>query len=121
MKKIYYAHPINSYDSKIEEEDIKTLSQLGFEVFNPNQKHIALGYKKSNHDMNYFKQFILSCDALAIRTTPGGHITSGVGTEADYAIKIGIPVIILSDKKTILKKLLNHQETKDYLKKHPIY
>ena len=53
--KVYYAHPINYYNTAVEKKDIETLEKLGFEVFNPNQKWIEQGYINSYRDMKFIK------------------------------------------------------------------
>jgi len=35
-RKIYYAHPLNIYNTAQEKRNIATLESLGFEVVNPN-------------------------------------------------------------------------------------
>ena len=98
--KIYYAHPIKTYGSKTEENDIKKISDFmsdvdGVEIINPSDKKLQDEYenwKKSkspeDHDMRFFKHIISECDGLIFRGE-----TSGVKYEIKKAIEFGLPVM----------------------------
>lgn len=116
--KVYYAHPINYYNTAVEKNDIETLEKLGFEVFNTNQKWIEQGYINSGRDMNFFKTLIEDCHCLAVRPNHKNDITSGVAFEINYAYEIGIPVFVLTDHTTLKKKFLSYEATKKYIKKY---
>ena len=116
--KVYYAHPINYYNTTTEVKDIETLEKLGFEVFNPNQRWIDQGYINSGRDMNFFKKLIEDCNCLAVRPNHKNDITSGVAFEINYAYEIGIPVFVLTDHTTLKKKFLSYEATKKYIKKY---
>ena len=116
--KVYYAHPINYYNTTVEKNDIETLEKLGFEVFNTNQKWIEQGYINSGRDMNFFKTLIEDCHCLAVRPNHKNDITSGVAFEINYAYEIGIPVFVLTDHTTLKKKFLSYEATKKYIKKY---
>ena len=116
--KVYYAHPINYYNTTTEVKDIETLEKLGFEVFNPNQKWIEQGYINSGRDMNFFKTLIDGCHCLVVRPNHKNDITSGVAIEINYAYEIGIPVFVLTDHTTLKKKFLSYEATKKYIKKY---
>lgn len=88
--KIYYAHSIGIYDSLQEQRDIKLLTDLGFEVVNPNTDAIREGiaaYKLEHPDrdyMEYFRHILDSCDLLAFRALSDSKIGSGVWYEIQY-------------------------------------
>ena len=99
--KCYYAHPMLSYNSTIEQKDLILLEKLGFEVENPNQETHQKGCQdyaaKFGGDkvMDYFKLIVEDCELVAFRSMPNGEILSGVGVEVEHAININIPVIEL--------------------------
>jgi hypothetical protein len=122
MKKLkcYYAHTMTSYNSTIEAQDIELLETLGFEVMNPNTDVHQQGCKDYafthgvSKVMNYFVEFISTqCDVVAFRALPNGQILSGVATEVDAAITLGIPVIELPC--SVRKRMMDYSETKQYL------
>lgn len=117
--KCYYAHTMLSYDSSIEERDLRVLDMLGFEVINPNTPDIQAGcnayiekYGK-NRVMEYFKEIVFNCDLVAFRSLPGGKILSGVSVEISEAILADMPVIELPCSLT--DRMMTHSETKQYL------
>lgn len=118
-KKCYYAHTMLSYGSTIEEQDIKTLETLGFEVVNPNQDWVqkecnAYAEKHgSNNVMAYFKQLIDSCEVIAFRSNPDGNILSGVSYELQHAKEKKIPIIELPC--SLDSRMWDYPKTKQYL------
>lgn len=117
--KCYYAHTMLSYDSTIEESDIKMLESLGFEVFNPNQESVQKGcvaYSKKHGKgkvMDYFKTIIEELDVLAFRSNPDGTILSGVSYEINIARELGMPVIELPC--SLNQRMTDYKYTKQYL------
>lgn len=111
--KIYYAHPINIYNSEQEKRDIETLVKLGFEVINPNGENLDKEYNK-NKDFEVFFKAIDDCQALAFRSTYRGDITSGVAREVERAKINEIPIIELPSN--MRKRELSLDETRDFLK-----
>lgn len=117
--KCYYAHCMMSYNSTIEEQDIKTLVKLGFDVVNPNTPTISKecdDYTKvhgKENVMTYFEGIVIQCDMLAFRALPDGKIPSGVAAEIRIALKWGIPVIELPC--SVESRCMNYPETKQYL------
>ena len=117
--KCYYAHCMLSYNSTIEEQDLKTLTKLGFDVVNPNTSVISAEceeYTKVNGKENvmiYFEGIVITCDVLAFRPLPDGSIPSGVAAEVRIALKWGIPVIELPC--SIETRCMDYPKTKQYL------
>ena len=116
----YYAHPMPTYNSLIEKEDIKLLNDLGFEVFNPNTEEIQKAcntYVKlhgKENVMTFFEKLILEhCSVVAFRALPNGDILSGVASEVDVALKNYIPVIELPRR--IKERSMDYPSTKRYL------
>lgn len=119
--KIYYAHPMTTYNSRIEREDILLLTSLGFDVLNPNDpihekgcNQYALEHGKSRV-MEYFTNLIEDeCNAVAFRALHDGRMLSGVSAEVQFADEVlGIPVIELP--RQLNKRYMTYPETKDYL------
>jgi hypothetical protein len=110
--KIYYARPINLYNTPQDERDIKTLEGLGFETLNPNKAALQERYKTEGMDV--FLQAVTECDAIAFRAFPDLTISAGVKKEIDKAIELGKPVIELP---TITSsRVLSVDDTREYLK-----
>lgn len=119
-KKIcYYAHPMLSYDSTVEEADVKLLESLGFEVINPNtqihrvQLELYIAEYGKENVMDYFTAIVRKCDVLAFRTVPEAVIFSGVATEIKAAQEEGIPIIEIPSRLNM--RMLNYPDTKEYL------
>ena len=104
MMKIYYAHPIKTYGSKTESDDIAKIKEFmsdieDVEIINPSDKEIQKEYDEwketkspEDHAMRFFKQIISDCDGLIFRGE-----TSGVKYEIKKAIEFGIPVMDVSE------------------------
>lgn len=102
--KIYYAHPIKTYGSKIEKDDIEKIRNFmsdveGVEIINPSDEKIQKEYdewKKTkspeDHAMRFFKQVISDCDGLIFRGE-----TSGVKYEIKKAMEFDIPVMDVTE------------------------
>lgn len=109
--KIYYARPINLYNSELERRDMVHLFRLGFEVINPNKEELQKRYKKEGMDV--FLEAVKECDALAFRSFPDLSIGAGVQKEIDKAIELNIPVIELPTFTS--KRMLSVEDTRAYL------
>lgn len=94
-KKIYYAHPINLYDTPLE-KDIERMIQLSFYqlVENPNQKHHAEGYQlykeMYGNGMKYYLDEVLpKCLSVVSVPFPEGTFGAGVAMEHNFITKNG--------------------------------
>lgn len=118
-KKCYYAHTMLSYGSTIEEQDVKTLEDLGFEVINPNQESIQGDiddYIEKNgreNVMSFFEGIIDKCDLVAFRANPDGNILSGIAYELKHALKTNKPIIELPC--SLEQRMWDYPRTKKYL------
>ena len=110
--KVYYAHCLAIYNTPQEQRDIHLLESLGFEVYNPNCKECADGYKEKG--MDFFADVVGSCDVLAFRALPDGRIPAGVAQEISYMIMCAKPIIEFPSG--ILKRTISVDETREYLK-----
>jgi len=117
--KCYYAHTMLSYGSTIEEQDIKLLESLGFEVINPNSKEIAERCSKHIEEcgkdrvMELFREIVLDCDIVAFRALPDGTILSGIASELINALDANIPILELPC--SVRSRMIAYPETKQML------
>ena len=121
-KKAYYAHCMLSYGSTIEQEDIKLIKRLGFQVVNPNSQEIKDRFAKfkkqvpeKEREMEFFCRVVSECDLVVFRSLPDGTIPSGVGAELTAAYDENIPVIEIAGMFLIGKRMLDYPQTKQYL------
>lgn len=117
--KCYYAHTMISYDSTIEQYDIKMLENLNFEVINPFDWVIYNGCREyvkqhgNENVMDYFKDIIDKCDLVAFRALPDGQILSGIAAEVSHARSRQLPIIELPCSLT--DRMLDYPKTKEFL------
>lgn len=93
--KVYYAHCKAIYGTKQELRDIALLEKLGYEVLNPNKPEHQARCQEYENPMDYFKELVLECEAVAFRGLPNGEIPCGVFTEVSIAYDNQIPVFEL--------------------------
>ncbi len=93
MKKVYFGHPINTYDTTFETLLINSIKR-GFPewyVENPNQECHDEGYKEFG--MTYFFEEVLpEMNAGVFLAFDDGMFSSGVYEEAEFLVKKGLPV-----------------------------
>jgi len=120
--KVYYAHFMGIYDTPAEDRDIKTLEDLGLEVFNPNtskiQKEVKVHLEEDGRydamfEDVFFKR-VRECEIFAFRALPDGRIPGGVYMELKVA---------LTEKKLIIElpcgmhsRGMGKDDTREYLK-----
>jgi hypothetical protein len=109
--KCYYARAISLYQTPQSARDIRTITQLGFEVVDPDLPEHNVGYQKEG--MSYFTDLVASCGVLAFRATQHGRIPAGVAKEVDVAMGCGIPVIELPG--SLVRRTMTIEETREYL------
>lgn len=101
MKRVYFAHPKNTYGAKTENLFIGTIQTcFKCQVENPNQPHHHEGYEKARqhcgNGMVYFFDVLLECDALVALPFPDGMFGSGVGWEMKVMFALKRPVYSIS-------------------------
>lgn len=131
-KKVYFAHPISTYNTILEEYFLEYFaSDDSIEILNPNtpehQKNCAI------KGMDYFKDLVQSCDCLYSYSFGDKTIGAGIAKEMDWMKEKGGKVLFFSlfDKfekmttKTSAEqfKVLSVEETRIKLKsyKHGTY
>ncbi len=94
-RKIYFAHPINTYYTEYEEKSINILENEGFDVFNPGTKEQQEKFKiyrmenPTDYYMKYFKMLVDSCDDSAYLPFRDGKIGAGIVYEVTRSNKNG--------------------------------
>ena len=116
MKKAYYAHCMADYDTPREEEDIKTIKEMGFKVENPNcKKHKSVVAEmkrngaKGYQIMEYFISVASKCDVIIFRALPDGSISAGVHKEIMSFVDAKRPVAELPTMQT--RKAMSIRDT----------
>lgn len=91
MPRLYFGHPINTYNTTLEERLLRqiSLSFPSWEIENPNQKHHEKQYehwkKTTGTGMNYFtKQVLPNCHGGIFLPFRDGAWSSGVFMEAEF-------------------------------------
>jgi hypothetical protein len=106
MGKIYFAHPVNTYNTPFEQAMVKLLKAFfpEDEIENPNQPHHQEGYRKyaelykhepiakGTRGMRYFHEVVLpSCDKCAILPFLDGRLGLGAADEPRWYLERGMP------------------------------
>ena len=125
MKKVYYAHFMGIYNTLQEERDVKTLTDLGLEVFNPNipkiQTECKITFKNVKTDKEYEEAFakvffkeIKNREIFAFRSVPDGRIPGGVAMELKEAQRLGKIIIELPCGTSA--RSMGKDDTREYLR-----
>ena len=126
-KRIYFAHPINTYDTILETFFLDYFSKYKNDIIivNPNSPEHRKGYGKEG--MEYFKKLVLSCDELYAFGFGDNSIGAGIAKEMNWMFEKGGTVILLpffSEYQELMVKdcakqfnVLSVEETRNKLKK----
>ena len=109
--RVYYAHPLDIYNTPQESKDIQELKNLGLYVVNPNTVQHSEGYNFEG--MKYFENVVKSCTSLAFRALPDGRIPAGIAKEIAWALEVGLHIIELPYWNT--ERIMTVDETRKYL------
>jgi hypothetical protein len=109
--KAYYAHPITIYNTPVERNDVKTLTDLGYTVINPNEPQHELAYQERG--MPYFLELVRCCDLLVFRAFPDGSIPAGVYGEIQAAYHELMPVLEMPNG--VEQRMLTVKQTREFL------
>lgn len=125
--KIYFCHPINTYNTIVENYVINFIEKLipDCEIINPNQIEFQERYKIEG--MSTFLNIIDNCDRIYVLPFYDDTIGSGQIKEIEYGLSTGKRVIILklfSQLEEIWStehlSIMNIQETRKKLKESMI-
>ena len=125
--KVYFAHPINTYDTILEKFFLEYFSKYSdIEIVNPNGPEHQEGYK--NEGMEYFKKLVQSCDKLYAFGFGDNTIGAGIAKEMDWMFEKGGTVIFLPffstyEEQTVSKcnrqfEVLSVEETRSKLRSY---
>ena len=94
--KIYFCHPINTYNTIVEKYVIDFLERLipDCEIINPNRSDFQERYKIEG--MNVFLNIIDDCDRIYVLPFYDNTIGAGQFKEIEYALATGKRVIIMN-------------------------
>lgn len=93
--KIYFAHPINTYETPVDEKCVQIIKDnLGDQIINPSDPLIQrtfASYRKENPDtyMEFFKDLVSSCDTIVYLPFSDGMIGAGIWYEVKNVYKKG--------------------------------
>lgn len=100
---IYFAHPVNSYNTSLEEQLVSIIenSLPEYEVLNPNQQKHQIGYqiykKQTGNGMAYYYSKVLPRTSAGIFLPfPDGTFGAGVGGEAKWFMEHNKPTYVIS-------------------------
>ncbi len=123
---LYFAHPVNTYNTPLEERAIRLLERFfpTARIENPNQPHHAAAYqeyKKKQEDqrtgrgMRYFFDVVLpACNGCGAMPFLDGKIGAGVAGEAAHFIEKGQPVYMVEAEKESVR-LFTKEEARQIL------
>lgn len=117
MLKMYFGHPINTYDTELEAKLLKIIEKEfpHWIIENPNQPHHDEGYKRraknTGNGMDYFyKEVLPDCDTGIFLPFRDGRWGAGVYGEAKALIDRGCPIFLITFEGDIT--YLKHAEFK---------
>lgn len=99
MLKVYFGHPINTYNTELEAGLIRKIRDkfTGWRIENPNQEHHQNGYRewkeKYGNGMDYYYRQVLPwCSAGIFLPFRDGKWGMGVFGEAEFLTMHGYPI-----------------------------
>lgn len=120
MNKIYFAHPLNVYDTPLEEavETLIRLTLFEYEVESPNKPHHQKGYEEwkartetsrdKHNAMAYFYEVVMpECVGCVSMPFLDRRMGLGVNGETKKAIERGEPVWFIAPTRTATQKDLD--------------
>ena len=108
--KIYFGHPINAYDTELENQLLQRISEV-FPVWfieNPNEEYHQEGYqfwkKFSGNGMDYYyKEVLPNCSAGIFLPFRDGKWGAGVLAEAEFLHNRGCPIFQIDTEGRVTK------------------
>ena len=99
MRTLYFAHPVNVYNTPLEQKLLREISIIfsAWDIENPNQPHHQEGYKtwkkeKGNGMLYYFEDVLPKMDGGIGLTFLDGKFGKGVAGELEFLFKAGKPI-----------------------------
>src|SRR3989344_7621915 len=110
MAKIYFGHPINTYDSDLEKDLLAKIQKTfpGWWIINPNQEHHQKAYQewkdKYGSGMNYYYEEVLPwCNSGIFLPFRDGKWGAGVFGEAQFLDQKNKPIYQITHDMIILR------------------
>src|SRR3989344_3214325 len=105
MDKIYFAHPVNTYNRPIELKALELIAKTfpSLEIVNPNAPLHEAAYKKEG--MAYFAKMVRETSAMVILPFDDGSIGAGIAKEALESLVQGSPVFYFEPPSLSVRKL----------------
>ena len=110
VRKVYFAHPINTYHTPLEEELLALIRKnfMGYEIINPSDAAHAVVVSEMKRDdpnanvMAYFEGLVMPCHSLLVLPFPDGRWGAGVYREAEVAIEHKLELWIIDYETRII-------------------
>jgi hypothetical protein len=118
-KRLYYMHPVNTYDTELEREQLEQIAELfeDWEIVNPNQpEHQAECARlkaEGKRYMQYFVDLANSCDGGVFLPFRDGMIGAGIVKEALALVGRECPVWELTHDHCLSH--FNHEDDSRFL------
>ena len=116
MNNIYFAHPVNTYNTELETELLDIIAEHfpDYDIENPNQKKHEEGYQAFKRDHGsgmeyYFTQVLPNMDAGIFLPFEDGMFGAGVYKEAQWLQDHGKPLYEINSAGTITDLVLSEE------------
>lgn len=110
QEKIYFGHPINTYDTELESRLLQRISEVfpGWFIENPNEEYHQDGYqfwkRLCGNGMNYYyKEVLPSCSAGIFLPFRDGKWGAGVFGEAKFLYNRGCDIFQIDSEGKVIK------------------
>lgn len=124
--KIYFGHPINTYDTELEGQLLQRISEVfpGWFIENPNEEYHQEGYKlwkklHGNGMLYYYREVLPTCSAGVFLPFRDGKWGAGVFGEAEFLYNRGCDIFQIDSGGMVTKinfldarKALSIEETR---------
>lgn len=128
--KIYFGHPINVYDTKLENRLLRRISEVfpSWFIENPNEEYHQEGYKlwkklHGNGMLYYYREVLPTCSAGVFLPFRDGKWGTGVFGEAEFLFNRGLPIFQIDTQCIVTKidsidtlQVLSIEETRERIK-----
>ena len=119
MSKLYFAHPVNTYKTLLEEAIVQFITHIfpNDEIENPNQPHHQEGYKAyakraqesdtKHRGMNYFYDKVLpECNGCVVMPFLDARLGLGVAGESGWYVKREMPAWFIEPTREVTQENL---------------
>ena len=114
MKELYFAHPMDTYSTPLEEVLLEAIQNKfpDYHIENPNQEYHQEGCRRwqeeTSHGMSYFyKELLPKMDILVLLAFEDNMIGAGVYGEANKMVEMNKPIYEISRSGNIEKAVID--------------